>query len=591
MEPIDPRSIIYKRKSSDSEDRQILSLGSQDRVMREATPGFNSLKITADYEESMSAKAPGRPKFNEMCEKLEAGEARNIICWQLNRLARNPVDGGRILWLVQNYGVRIITPSKTYDASDNLLMQIEFAMSNQFILDLKKATSRGIEDKLRAGIAPFLATLGYYNDVTKKQGLRDILPDPLRFSLVRKMWDLLLTGNYNPLKILEIATNEWGLRQRNGKPLSESKIYYLFTNPFYMGQFSYKGEIYQGSHQPMVTPEEFERAQVILGIRGKPRQKVHDFPFTNWIKCTCDSAITAHERYRKICPQCHHKYNALTNEFCPKCQAPAPIKTWYGCLYHCSRKKDPTCKQPSINSKDLTTQIDKILAGITIPQSFADLVLKQLRETNDEEAANRQAIVANLQNSLNAVIKKSDNLLYKYLSDENHNGELINDEEFKRQKVALISEKANLENQLKSMSITQDSWMDTAERVFNFAVNARHWFSRGKEEKRTIARALGLNPILDNKILRLELIKPLESIAEIVPLDEKAIKRIEPAVLVSATSKNPNLVDTKERWGDRWGLNPQHPPSQGGALPLSYGHRGTPGGTRTHNTRLKRAVL
>ena len=153
--------IFYKRKSSDSEDKQILSLVSQDRVIKESISGFTSLHFVANFEESMSAKAPGRPKFNKMCELLEQGRAKFIICWQLNRLARNPVDGGRIIWLVQHYGVKIITPSKTYDFNDILLMYVEFAMSNQFINDLRKNTLRGLGDKLKSGIAPILAPIGY----------------------------------------------------------------------------------------------------------------------------------------------------------------------------------------------------------------------------------------------------------------------------------------------------------------------------------------------------------------------------------------------------------------------------------------------
>jgi len=112
------RYIVYKRKSSDSEDKQVLSLDSQDRALNESIPAYSSLNIINNHEESKSAKAPGRPKFNAMCERLERGEAQYIIFWQLNRLARNPIDGGRIIWLVQNYGIKIITPSKTYDAND-----------------------------------------------------------------------------------------------------------------------------------------------------------------------------------------------------------------------------------------------------------------------------------------------------------------------------------------------------------------------------------------------------------------------------------------------------------------------------------------
>lgn len=508
--------IFYKRKStSDSEDRQILSLDSQDRVIRESISGFNSFNIIANYQESMSAKAPGRPKFNQMCEKLESGQAQYIICWQLNRLARNPVDGGRIIWLVQNYGVKIITPSKTYDANDILLMYVEFAMSNQFINDLKKNSARGVEDKLRAGHAPILAPLGYLNDITKKQGLRDILVDPKTFDLVRKMWDLLLTGQYSPQRIWFMATNEWGLRHRDGKPFSRSKIYELFTNVFYTGQFVYDDKIYQGVHKPMISLDEYDRAQKILGKKGKPRMLGHQFAFTRLIKCACGSGITAHERFRKVCPECHFKYNAQKNDCCPKCRTEAPENTWYKCYYHCSKKYNPNCKQPYTTEESLMKQFDQILGTLTIPQDFINWTLRRLREQNEQEIENRDSINSNLQVTLSSVTGRLNNLLTKYLGDDNRTGELISDAEYKQQKELLQADRRRLEEELQGMGQTQDNWLDTAEKIFNFAAHARYWFEKGTlEEKRTIASAFGLNLTLDNRLLRYDLLNPFEMIKE-----------------------------------------------------------------------------
>lgn len=509
--------IFYKRKSTDSEDRQILSLESQDRVIRESVTNFNSLNITANYQESMSAKAPGRPKFNQMCEKLENGQAQYIICWQLNRLARNPVDGGRIIWLVQNFGVKIITPSKTYDVNDILLMYVEFAMSNQFINDLKKNSARGVEDKLRAGHAPILAPLGYLNDITKKQGLRDIILDPKTFGLVRKMWDLLLTGHYSPQRIWFIATNEWGLRHREGKPFSRSKIYELFTNIFYTGKYYvYAGITHDnGVHQPMITMDEFDRAQKILGRRGKPRMLGHQFSYTKLIKCACGSGITAHERFRKVCPECHHKYNAQKNEICPKCKTEAPENTWYKCYYHCSKKYNPDCKQPYVDEDSLYRQFDQILSTLTIPQDFINWAIQRLRDQHQQEIQNSTSINNHLQVSLNAVTSRLNNLLTKYLGDENKNGELISDIEYKQQRALLQEDRKRLEQELQGMGVSQDSWLDTAEKSFNFARYARYWLEKGTlDEKRTIAAAFGLNLTLDNRLLRYDLLKPFELIKQ-----------------------------------------------------------------------------
>lgn len=144
MQKIVGKAIVYRRKSSEAEDRQVASLEQQANELNEHILNRQSFEVLCNFEESKSAKKPGRRNFNQMCEQLEKGEADFIVCWALNRLARNPVDGGRILWLVQNYGIKIVTPSKTYDVNDVMLMHVEFAMSNQFIIDLRRNSNRGV---------------------------------------------------------------------------------------------------------------------------------------------------------------------------------------------------------------------------------------------------------------------------------------------------------------------------------------------------------------------------------------------------------------------------------------------------------------
>ena len=148
-----------------------------------------------------------------------------------------------------------------------------------------------------------MAPLGYLNDKTEKT----IIKDPDRFSLIRKMWDLMLTGNYTPPKILDIATAEWGFRTRTfkkkgygGNPISRSGIYKVFTNIFYAGIIDYFGTQYPGKHEPMITLEEYDRVQMLLGREGKPRPKHHEFAFTGSIRCAeCGCLYTA-ETKRKL---------------------------------------------------------------------------------------------------------------------------------------------------------------------------------------------------------------------------------------------------------------------------------------------------
>src|SRR5215204_5117352 len=94
------RYILYARKSTDSEDRQVLSIDSQISELR-AIAAREGLEIVAILQESRSAKEPGRPVFAEMNERITRGEANGILCWKLDRLARNFIDGGRIIEALQ----------------------------------------------------------------------------------------------------------------------------------------------------------------------------------------------------------------------------------------------------------------------------------------------------------------------------------------------------------------------------------------------------------------------------------------------------------------------------------------------------------
>jgi site-specific DNA recombinase len=94
------RYFIYCRKSTESEDRQVLSIDSQLDELKRAFEGNPAIEIIAVYRESFSAKAPGRILFNEMIARIERGEADGILAWHPDRLARNSIDGGRIVYLL-----------------------------------------------------------------------------------------------------------------------------------------------------------------------------------------------------------------------------------------------------------------------------------------------------------------------------------------------------------------------------------------------------------------------------------------------------------------------------------------------------------
>ena len=237
---------LYIRKSTDEDDRQVLSLESQETELRELAEKEN-LTIIDTFRESQTAKEPGRAIFNNMLDRIEKGEADGILSWHPDRLARNSVDGGKIIFLIDNEKIRFLKfPTFWFEATPQgkFMLNIAFGQSKYFVDNLSENTKRGLRQKLRRGEMPGYAPLGYLNDLQK----HTMIKDPERFRLVRKIFDLYSTGNYS-LKSLRDKIFDIGLLTRKEKMLSVSMVQSILSNPFYYGIFRYNGELHQGKHE------------------------------------------------------------------------------------------------------------------------------------------------------------------------------------------------------------------------------------------------------------------------------------------------------------------------------------------------------
>lgn len=493
---------LYARKSSEDSDNQILSIDSQIKELTDYAKKYN-LSIEKIFTESKSAKKLGRPVFNQLMEALWKTNDKGILCWKLDRLARNPVDGGSLIHSLEEGKIaNIVTPNQTYrnNGNDKFWMQLEFGMAKKYVDDLSDNVKRGLRAKLEQGWFPGLAPLGYLNEKYQDKGRRKILKDPERFSLVRKMWDLMLVGNYSVTQILEIANNQWALRTgksggRENKPLWKSGIYRMLTNPFYCGLFKYKGQLYQGKHESIVTVDEFDKVQILLGRKGKPRPKKHEFPFTGLIKCEeCGCSITAEEKTKLI-------------------RATGQVKKYI--YYHCTKKKNPNCLQGSVEAQQLEHQIQEFLQKIQLPSEYVKWALKYLGIVREKDKKKGESITENLQKRLQILGRQLENLLSLKISAGNSDGSLLSDEEFANQKNRLLKEKTKLEQELSKKQGTEEKVYQFTKETLLFSSYALFWFTNGKpEQKRKIFAALGSNYTLKDKKLVIQAKKPLALIEE-----------------------------------------------------------------------------
>ena len=514
--------ILYARKSTDSEDKQVQSLDDQITAMkaRAQTLGLN---IAYTVRESKSAKSPfQRPFFDKMISDIRDGKANGVICYQLDRLSRNPAENGLIQQLLQDEVIQHIqTIDKSYRPEDNsLLFSIEAGMSNEYVRDLIRKVKRGSYSKAEKGWLPGRPAIGYLNDRINKT----IIIDPDRFQVVRNLWDMALTETYTVAEIARIADKQLGLKQpkrkrSGGNPLSYSAVYAMFRNPFYTGKLRYGGKIIEGNHKPMVTNAEFEKVQAYInpGYTTRPKDKDYPFIFRGMFICgDCGFAVTTQRKIKKLADG-----TESAHIYC-----------------HCTgRRKGYSCTQKSIYTREnvFIEQVKNRLSRFTIDPGFYQLAIEALAEENDDEIAKQQAVIDNQQKS----IKDKENEIHG-LQRMRYRGECPDDNFYASEMKKLESELKSLQKARNKTEIESRDWRKLANETFTFARYAKEDFeSDDLEKQRIVPRRLGQNlTVLDGKI-EFTPVKYLVPIEEAYPalFDEMSAVRTMPEQMKKASEE------------------------------------------------------
>ena len=410
------RYIAYLRKSTDEKDRQILSLLSQKKAIQEQ---FSHLNIVEWVSEKGSAFEPDkRSEFDRIIKQLDAGELHGIVGWHPDRLSRNEIEAAAITYRFRKGTIKDLkfcsyhlehTIGETPDPDTIKHLQDALSMAQHKSAQQSKDVKRGLDDKREMGWRPSFVPLGYLNDPHSLKGEKKVFVDKERWKLVRKCWDMLLSGSHTVPAILEAANDEMGLRTREGskrksRKLSKSVLYGIFHNIFYTGNFyDENGELVKGKHKPMITMPEYERAQLLLGAKGKPAPHTHQHAYTGAIWCgECGGQVTAELKRHVVCSKCHHKFGAMTQRACPNCDTDigdmvkSTIREYI--YYHCGKnRQEVKCTQGAVQLPELERQIDEYLKTIQLDPDYLAWAIKHLRKAHALEAETQKDVLKSQQ--------------------------------------------------------------------------------------------------------------------------------------------------------------------------------------------------
>lgn len=476
------RYFIYCRKSTDSEDRQVLSIESQLSEARRLVSAVPGAVVVGWLEESRSARQPGRPVFNEMLDRITKGHADGVICWHPDRLARNAVDGGRIIHLL-DLGIikdlRFSTGKFENNPQGKLMLSMLFGFSKYYVDSLAENIKRGNRTKAEKGWRPSRPPIGYMTDPATKTVVRD----PERFGSVQKLFRMMCSGAYAPRALLRIATHEWGLRSRprprgGNTTLHLSSIYAILANPFYAGVFVWEGETRAGKHEPMLSLAEFDRVQALLGRPHRPRPVHREFPYTGIIRCgACGLSVTAESKTNRF--GSHYTY------------------------YHCTRRRrDSYCRERCVSQLALERELLSFLDSIRIAGATAGWLESAFPDRDAEGSSDRESQHAAVTAEIVRLDRELKALTGLRLRD------LIDDDEFLRERedlsgrrLALVERRSCLEEPV--------NWIEPLDLFVSFSNRAADCFRRGDPAmRRLILETVGSNLLLRDGKLSIEARKP-----------------------------------------------------------------------------------
>ena len=515
MSSANNRYFSYIRVSTLKQGQNGTSLTEQRAAIYRYAERFG-LKIVREFEEKETAAKSGRPVFLQMISGLRRGAARGAIIHKIDRSARNLKDWADLGTLI-DAGVEVHFANESLDLNSRggrLSADIQAVVAADYIRNLREETKKGFYGRLKQGLCPMPACLGYRNC----GGGNLKLPHPVQSPLVRRAFELYATGEYG-LDALVEKMNRLGMRNQRGKPITRNGLANMLHNPFYTGIIRLKstGEMFSGKHQAIISKKLFDIVQDRLAGKAVVRQHHHEFLFRQLLRCArCEYSLVAERQKGYVYYRCHTRD-------CP----------------------EKTIREEIIEEK--LSDTFKILR-------FSDAEMKEMNRVLRAKAANSenfqllqiQAVKLQVENVEDRLSRLADGLMdgifdqEMYLLKKNH----------------LIGERQSLNEKLMQLKCGELVFVNWAEKILELANSAYSSYKKAIDaEKRELCQTVTSNLLVKEKELIVKLNYPFQLIANRQAVPYGSPYRINPRTFTrlidklinyfkqDATSKTPPFLD------------------------------------------------
>lgn len=440
----------------------------------------NQFTIAVWLEEMETAAKYGRPVFTKALKLLRTGKACGIILHKLDRGARNLRDWAAIGEL-SDHGIEVHFVNESLDLQSRggrLSADIQAVVAADYIRNLREETRKGFYGRLKQGLYPLRAPLGYLDN---GKG-RPKTIDPIMGPLVRKAFELYGTAKYN-FETLGEELYRLGLRNHNGGRVSRNGLSTLLNNSFYVGliQIHMTGESFAGIHESLIGKAQFDRVQAVLTGRVNVKSQRHNFQFRRLLSCAaCGYSLIGEQQKGIVYYRCHGRQ----------------------------------CSGTSVREESVEIEAAKFFQRIRFSEKERLYFKGRIMKLRDTWASRQEEEMKSLNLQMSQIKDRLNRLTDAYLDHA------LDKTMFEERKKGLLLEQKAVEENLVNLSRVNRSSFDRLEKFLELAGNA--WLSHQlalPEEKREMVSLFTSNRLVAVKKLDL---RPSLAFQEIVNRSQNA---------------------------------------------------------------------